>query len=118
MRKSFLVIMMVLTFASVGHASSYSMGSLSTIQELNGKIDQLRDLILYSYQRSGLVLWAPFYYWVSKEHENKIFYCYTLLPLGRFDDMIGAKVNRQAGGCASGPVYVPVRINRAGGMRS
>jgi hypothetical protein len=78
----------------------------------------LKDMILYNYQRSGIVLYAPFYYWTDKEDKNRIYYCYTFAPLGASSESLIEKVNDAVQDSKVDPVYVPIRIDRAGRKRS
>lgn len=111
-------LLIILAAAAAAEASVLCYGSVTTMDELNYKIEQLRETIFYSYQKSGIRLWAPFYYWTCKNDESRIFYCYALLPLGRHDETLAHKVNLAVSDCQVDPVYVPVKINRAGSMRS
>ncbi|HMK36781.1 MAG TPA: hypothetical protein VK463_17035 [Desulfomonilaceae bacterium] len=118
MKKLLVACILVGTLAAAAHASSVCSGYLASPDQLCDKINQLKDVIRSSCYRSGVTLWAPFYYWTCKDDSKRIFYCYTLVPLGQFDADLQEKVQCAVSDCKVEPVYVPVRIIRAGGMRS
>ncbi len=118
MKTCFVAVILVLCIASLSCADDVSSGYCFSIEELTQKIDELRDMILYNYQRSGLTLWAPLYYWRCSQDQEKIFYRYTFLPLGTNENQFARRVVNEAGNCRVEPVYVPIKLNRAGSMRS
>jgi hypothetical protein len=118
MKKFFVALVLALGLAASAQASTMFSGQLGSSDDVQTKIEELKDLILYSYQRSGLTMWAPFYYWKCKGDDKCIYYCYTLLPIGERDEEILHKVINIAVDAQTEPIYVPVRIVRAGGMRS
>jgi hypothetical protein len=116
-KKIVLLTMLLLIFVPNVHAGDLWSGMVGTEYELTMKIEELKELIFFNYQKSGIRLWAPFFYWNCKR-TGQIVYSYTLLPLGQKDDSLMNKMNLDAGSCEAYPVYVPVKINRAGSMRS
>lgn len=118
MKKLFLALALTMILTSAGHTSTVCSGYLNSQDEVYDKIQRLKDILYYSYQRSGVKLFAPFYYWTCKDDESRIFYCYSLVPLGGSDENLLEKVNGAVNDCKVEPVYVPVRIDRAGRLRS
>jgi len=117
MKKLFLALALIMILSAVGHASTVCSGYLASQDDVYYKIQRLKDMIYYSYQKSGVTLYAPFYYWTLKD-DNRIFYCYSLVPLGASDENLLEKVEEAVQESKVEPVYVPVRIDRAGRMRS
>jgi hypothetical protein len=118
MKKLFLALALITLLAATGHASTVRSGYLHSQDEVYHKIQQLKEVIYYSYQRSGVTLYAQFFYWTFNDDESRIFYCYSLAPLGATDDNLLEIVNDVTRHRKVEPVYVPVRIDRAGRMRS
>lgn len=111
MSRFVLVIVVLISLVAVAEASASCSGYVHSLDEINVKIAQLKDLILLNFLKSGFTMWVPFYYWVSDDGE-KIFYCYSLVPLGRKDPLFADQVSKYCIDCGSEPVYVPIKINR------
>jgi hypothetical protein len=118
MKKLLVAFVLILSLAATAQAASIWSGYLDSTTEVCHKIDQLKDLCLYNFQTSGIVLYAPFYYWTVKNDKNRIYYCYTLAPIGTSDEALTEKVHEAAAESKVDPVYVPIRIDRAGRKRS
>jgi hypothetical protein len=118
MKRLLVALALVLSLTATSQAFSVYSGYLNSTTEVCHKIEQLKDVILYNYQRSGVLLYAPFYYWTCEGDKGLIYYCYTLAPLGTSDEALLDKVNDAVHDSKVDPVYVPVRIDRAGRKRS
>jgi hypothetical protein len=112
-----LIAMVLISLVAVVDASATCAGHVNSLEEIHMKIESLKDTIFLNYQKSGLTMWVPFYYWVANGGKG-IYYCYTLLPLGQRDHGLADRVNKYCIGCDTEPVYVPIRINRGGIARS
>ncbi|MBI5247918.1 MAG: hypothetical protein HY912_00355 [Desulfomonile tiedjei] len=117
MPKLVLITMVLISFVAVAEVSATCTGYVNSLDEISLKIERLKDMIFLNYQKSGLVMWAPLYYWVT-DGGNEIFYCYALLPLGQMDPILMDRVNKYCTDCGTEPVYIPIRINRGGIARS
>ena len=112
-----LITVMVMSLVAATNASATCTGYVNSLDEIHGKIERLKDAIFLNYQKSGLTLWVPFYYWAA--HGGKgIYYCYALVPLGRKDASLTDHVHKLCTDCGADPVYVPIRINRGGIAKS
>jgi hypothetical protein len=112
-----LITMVLISLVAVADASATCTGYVNSLDEIHMKIEHLKDTIFLNYQKSGLTMWVPFYYWIANGGKG-IYYCYSLVPLGEMDTILTDRVNKFCQNCGGEPVYVPIRINRGGIAKS
>jgi hypothetical protein len=118
MKKLFVALALIFSLTAYSRAATVCSGYLNSTTDVCRKIDQLKDVIFHTYAKSGVLLYAPFYYWTCKDNKNLIYYCYGFVPLGASDEALIDKVHDAVEASKVNPIYVQIRIDGAGRMTS